>query len=59
MEHKITASALTGWARRERSYFYLRAFSRTFSTLHELRVVDGKVTVTPSAVPDLLSGFMA
>jgi hypothetical protein len=58
MEHRITASALTGWARRERSYFYLRAFSRTFSTLNEVKVVDGKVTVTPSAVPDLLSGFM-
>jgi hypothetical protein len=58
MEHRITASALTGWARRERSHFYLRAFSRTFSTLHELKVVDGMVTVTPRVVPDLLSEFI-
>ena len=58
MEHKITASALTGWARRERSYFYVRAFSRTFSTLHELKVVDGNVTVTPRLVPDLLAGYI-
>ncbi len=58
MEHRITASALTGWARRERSYFYLRAFSRTFSTLNELKVVDGTVTVTPMVLPDLLSGFI-
>jgi UDP-MurNAc hydroxylase len=58
MEHRITASALTGWARRERSYFYFRAFSRMFSTLHELKVVDGMVTVTPRVVPDLLSEFM-
>ena len=58
MEHRITASALTGWARRERSYFYLRAFSRTFSTLHELKIVDGMVTVTPAVVPDLLTEFI-
>ena len=58
MEHRITASALTGWARRERSYFYFRAFSRTFSTLHELKVVDGTVTVTPRDIPDLLTAFM-
>ena len=58
MEHKITASALTGWVRRERSYFYVRAFSRTFSTLHELKVVDGNVTVTPRLVPDLLAGYI-
>jgi hypothetical protein len=58
MEHKITASALTGWVRRERSYFYVRAFSRTFSTLHELQIVDGMVTVTPRVVPDLLAGFI-
>ena len=58
MEHKITASALTGWVRRERSYFYVRAFSRTFSTLQELKVVDGMVTVTPRLVPDLLAGYI-
>lgn len=59
MEHRITASALTGWSRRERSYFYFRAFSRTFSTLYEVKRVDGKVTVAPLELPDLLSGFMA
>src|SRR6185436_9878523 len=59
MEHRITASALTGWARRERSYFYFRAFSRTFSTLHELKLVDGTVTVTPRTVPDLLAEFIS
>jgi hypothetical protein len=58
MEHRITASALTGWARRERSYFYFRAFSRTFSTLHELKVVDGTVTVAPRVIPDLLTDFI-
>jgi hypothetical protein len=58
MEHKITASALTGWVRRERSYYYLRAFSRTFSTLHELKVAAGMVTAIPRAVPDLLSEFI-
>jgi hypothetical protein len=58
MEHRITASALTGWARRERSYFYFRAFSRTFSTLHELKVVDGVPTVTPRTLPDLLTEFI-
>src|SRR6185295_8095459 len=26
--HRIVASALTAWAAREKSYFYLRAFSR-------------------------------
>lgn len=58
MEHKITASALTAWVRRERTYFYLRGSSRTFSTLHEAKVVGGTVTVTPRLVPDLLAEFI-
>jgi hypothetical protein len=58
MEHKITASALTAWARREGTYFSLRAFSRTFSTLQEVKMVNDTVTVTPRSVPDLLAEFM-
>ena len=40
------------------SYFYFRVFSRTFSTLYELKIVDGLVTATPRLVPDLLSEFI-
>jgi UDP-MurNAc hydroxylase len=56
---RVTASALTAWATREKTYFYLRAFSRKLSTLYALdRAADGKVTVSRQNVPDLFEHFM-
>ena len=57
--HRISASALTAWATREKSYFFLRAFTRKFSTLYSLdRGDDGSVTVARAKVPDLLEHYL-
>jgi hypothetical protein len=56
--HRIVASALTAWAAREKSYFYLRAFSRQWSTLYTLSVEDGKANVEPNQPQDLLAYYL-
>ena len=56
---RVTASALTAWATREKTYFYLRAFTRKFSRLYALeRGTDDKVSVSRQNVPDLFEHFM-
>jgi UDP-MurNAc hydroxylase len=56
--HRIVASALTAWAAREKSYFYLRAFSRQWSTLYMVSLEDGKVAVEPKQPLDLLAYYL-
>ena len=56
--HRIVASALTAWAAREKSYFYLRAFSRQWSMLYTLSVDGPQTTVTPAHPQDLLAYFL-
>jgi UDP-MurNAc hydroxylase len=56
--HRIVASALTAWAAREKSYFYLRAFSRQWSTLYALSLEDGKAAVEPRQPQDLLAYYL-
>jgi hypothetical protein len=56
--HRIVASALTAWTAREKSYFYLRAFSRKWSTLYALAMKDGKVVVEPREPRDLLAYYL-
>jgi L-ascorbate metabolism protein UlaG (beta-lactamase superfamily) len=56
--HRIVASALTAWAAREKSYFYLRAFSRQWSTLYAVALEDGKVAVDPKQPQDLLAYYL-
>ena len=56
--HRIVASALTAWAAREKSYFYLRAFSRQWSTLYALSVDDSKAVVEPKQPQDLLAYYL-
>ena len=58
MVHRIAASALTAWLAREKTYFYLRAFSRKVSTLYALEPADGRVTLAPSKVSDLLGYWL-
>ena len=56
--HRIVASALTAWLAREKSYFYLRAFSRKWSVLYTLEVRDGETVLTASEPPDLLAYYL-
>jgi len=56
--HRIVASALTAWAMREKSYFYLRAFSRQWSTLYAVSIADAKVVVEPKQPQDLLAYYL-
>lgn len=55
--HRIVASAITAWSAREKSYFYLRAFSRKWSALYELAEKDGLATLTPRDPRDLLAYY--
>src|SRR5262249_4443401 len=45
--HRIVASALAARAAHEKSYFYLRAFSRKTCNVYALNHEDGKVRVEP------------
>lgn len=55
--HRIVASALAAWATREKSYFYLRAFSRKWSALYELVEKEGRATLTTKDPQDLLAYY--
>lgn len=56
--HRIVASALTAWNAREKSYFYLRAFSRKWTTVYSLAMKGGKATVEPKEPRDLLAYYL-
>ena len=56
--HRIVASALTAWAAREKSYFYLRAFSRQWSMLYTLSADASRAAVEPTQPQDLLVYFL-
>lgn len=56
--HRIVASALTAWAARKKSYFYLRAFSRQWNLLHAISVEAGRAAVEPKQPQDLLAYYL-
>lgn len=56
--HRIAASALAGWVERRKSFFYVRAYSRRFSTLYELCRQDERVRIEPIVLPDLLMHYL-
>jgi UDP-MurNAc hydroxylase len=56
--HRIVASALTAWAAREKSYFYLRAFSRQWSMLYTLAADGSRAAVEPAHPQDLLAYYL-
>jgi hypothetical protein len=56
--HRIAASALASWLAHKKSYFYLRAFSRKFTTLYSLAKSEGQVLVEPAPVQDLLGYYL-
>ena len=56
--HRVAASALCGWIARRKSFFYVRAYSRRFTTLYRLERAGDAARVTPVAIPDLLMHFL-
>jgi hypothetical protein len=56
--HRIVASALTAWAAREKSYFYLRAFSRQWNLLHAISAEGARATIEPKHPQDLLAYYL-
>jgi UDP-MurNAc hydroxylase len=56
--HRIVASALTAWMAREKSYYYLRAFSRKWSTLYALSAHEGKARIEAREPRDLLAYYL-
>jgi len=56
--HRIAASALVGWIERKKSFFYVRAYSRRFTTLYRLSKEGEKVHLEPKTLPDLLMHYL-
>src|SRR5258708_4164876 len=56
--HRITASALAGWIEYRKSFFYVRAYSRRFTTLYELEPKGESVRLRPLLLPDLLMHYL-
>ena len=56
--HRIAASALYGWILRRKNFFYVRAYSRRFSTSHRVYRDNGGAHVIPVQLPDLLMHYL-
>jgi hypothetical protein len=56
--HQIAASALNGWILRRKSFFYIRAYSRRFTTHHRIYGDAAGVHVIPVQLPDLLMHYL-
>ena len=54
----MRSSRLTGWIERRKSFFYVRAYSRRFTTLYELERKGESVRLRPLAPPDLLMHYL-
>lgn len=58
MVHRIAASALSGWIERRKSFFYVRAYSRRYSTLYEVFEGREPLGIKPIVLPDLLMHYL-
>lgn len=56
--HKIAASALVGFYERTRHYYYVRAYSRRYTTHYELFRDANQVRAEPRPFPDLLIHYL-
>jgi hypothetical protein len=56
--HRISASALAGWAERRRSFFSVRATSRRFGTVYTLGRDGSRVALDAQVLPDLLMYYL-
>lgn len=57
--HKVAASALVGFYQRTKHYYYVRAYSRRYTTHYELFRDDNEVRAEPRPFPDLLIHYLA
>jgi len=56
--HQIAASALYGWILHRKSFFYIRAYSRRFTTHHRIYGDAAGVHVIAVQLPDLLMHYL-
>lgn len=56
--NRIAASALAGWIVREKSFFYVRAYSRRYETVYAIATVGGHVQLERRVLPDLLMHYV-
>ncbi len=56
--HQIAASALYGWILHRKSFFYIRAYSRRFTTHHRIYGNAAGVHVIAVQLPDLLMHYL-
>lgn len=56
--NRIAASALAGWIADEKSFFYVRAYSRRYDTLYAASAVSGRVRLERRTFPDLLMHYL-
>ena len=56
--HQIAASALYGWILHRKSFFYIRAYSRRFTTYHRIYGDAAGVHVIAVQLPDLLMHYL-
>jgi UDP-MurNAc hydroxylase len=56
--NRIAASALAGWIAREKSFFYVRAYSRRYETLHTVAAAGRDVRLERRVLPDLLMHYL-
>ena len=56
--HRIAASALAGWIEHNKSYFYVRAYSRRYGTLYDLTARGRQVRLERRPLPDLLMHYL-
>ena len=57
MIHRIAASALVGWIEHKKSFFYVRAYSRRYSTLFSRSRQGHDVLLESVQLPDLMMHF--
>jgi hypothetical protein len=58
MRHRVAASALVGWIKRRKSFFYVRAYSRRSAVLYEASADGANIGLRPIVLPDLLMHYL-
>lgn len=56
--NRIAASPLAGWIAHEKSFFYVRAYSRRYDAVYAVAAEEGRVRLERRALPDLLMHYL-
>jgi len=56
--NRIAASALAGWIAHDKSFFYVRAYSRRYETLYAVSAAGSEVRLQRRSLPDLLMHYL-